>query len=705
MANKSTITVRILGNAKDAIDEVNQLSTRLVGLGKVGVGVAAGLGAIAVGAVVGLAKVGQQFNDLENTIIKGTGATGDALEGLVDEAKDVLATVPDSSQVVAGALADVNTFFAQTGDQLENTTRSFLDFARVTDVELNAAISGADAILTQFGESADDLDETLGDLTRISQATGAPMAALLGQLETFGPIFANAGFSIEQTAAIFGQLEQAGVDVTRIGPALNKFFRDVADAGGDPQTALQETVAAIRDADTATEALNLASGAFGAEGAQRLTNAIRTGNFDLEDFNGLLGEGAGLVGAQATELETLGDKFNRFKNKALVGIEPLASAVFDGFESALDSLEPYIDDFQVWFEANLPTYIGAAQAALDRIVPVIRSVVTAVAGFVSAFRTGQTQDEGTFFETLALKARDLFDFLDENLPPVIEVIVTAFQAVSDWVEENWPQIEATITQVLTAVQTAIETFITIVAALWEEFGDDILALVVRSWEAIGPVIQGAVDIVTGILDAFSALFSGDWGALWEAVQQIVSGAWTIISTLVSTALDALIIIIGGLLEALGTILSEAWDGIVDGVSGLGGRIASAAVGIFDGVKDAFRDAINFIIDKWNDLSFSVPSVDLGPLGSYGGQTISTPNIPRLATGGALFDPRLVIAGDNPNAYRDPEIVAPQSYIREALTDVLDGRPGSAITIEQITVVDRPLTAELADIEALYGSAA
>ncbi|MGB0890575.1 MAG: phage tail tape measure protein, partial [Solirubrobacterales bacterium] len=276
MANSSTLTVRILGNASDAIKEVGRLNSVIGTLGKGALLAGGALGAAGLAAGTALFAIGNEFNNIENTIIKGTGATGAALDSLIDQSRDVLQTVPDSGQVVAGALADVNTFFGQTGDTLEESTRLFLDFARVTDADLTTAIGGLDAAFTQFGESPDNLNEALGDFTRISQATGAPVDQLIGQLETFGPTFANAGFSIEETTAIFGQLEQAGVNVTRIGPALNKFFRDTAANGEDPRVALEGMVTAIADAETSADALNLATEAFGSEGAQRLSNAIRS---------------------------------------------------------------------------------------------------------------------------------------------------------------------------------------------------------------------------------------------------------------------------------------------------------------------------------------------------------------------------------------------------------------------------------------------
>ncbi|HNX51233.1 MAG TPA: hypothetical protein PKL08_13780, partial [Thermoanaerobaculaceae bacterium] len=56
----------------------------------------AAVGAAVVGVGTGLYQIGATFDDVTDTIRTGTGATGDALTGLVDVAKDVGSEVPVS---------------------------------------------------------------------------------------------------------------------------------------------------------------------------------------------------------------------------------------------------------------------------------------------------------------------------------------------------------------------------------------------------------------------------------------------------------------------------------------------------------------------------------------------------------------------------------------------------------------------------------
>ena len=396
-AKTSKISVALSANAKDFKKELGKAekdvgkfskgaSKAFDGLKMAGIGIAAGLGAAFV-------KAGLDFEAMENILIKGTGASGEALEDLKKQATDVLRTVPETAEVVAGAIADVNTFFGATGDQLEATTGLFLDFARITDMDVGDAVARLDAQMTQFNIPLEGTDELLGDLVRIAQATGAPMDNLLSQMEKFGPIFATAAFSGEETIAMFGMLEQAGVDVTKLGPSLEKFFADVAEGGGDPRQAFEDIVGQIQSATSETDALALASEAFGTAGA-RMTSAIRSGNFELETFGGLMGEGTGLVDAQADATETLSDKFAILKNDLMARLGPAAVATMEAMVVAIDAVI-------VAVEATVAAIQVAAAWIADDFFPMIRPVIDLVVRW--------------------------FDYMGDQIENVVNLVVALFQ--------------------------------------------------------------------------------------------------------------------------------------------------------------------------------------------------------------------------------------------------------------------------------------
>ncbi len=456
-ANTSVINVAILGDSKKFRGAIDKADSRLKKFSKAAV---LGFAGVAAAGAKMAFDIGRSVESMENIIIAGTGASGAALDGLIDSAREVATEVPQSFDEVSRALADVNTFFGFTGERLEETTELFLDFARVAGVDVANAISVADSALTVFGEN--DADEALGDLLRVAQATGRPMDELLSTLETFGPVFRNMGFSLEETTALMGSLEQAGIDVTRISPGLNRFSREIAAAGGDPRKALEQTVIAIENAATMTDALNLATEAFGAEGAQRLLTAIETGVFDLNNFNGLLGDGTGVVEEQGDAVLTLGDRFNILKNRLGVKLMPTLERLIefledlfdafseDGLGGVLTMIRERFDNFFDTVHENRGI-VGAMLAIVVALgvafLAVTAPIALAVVGFAALFAAAvYTYNE---FETVRNIVESVIDVVGK-LPEI-------FTTVKDTLGSIIPGIFSPFGPAFGAAMTAIRT--------------------------------------------------------------------------------------------------------------------------------------------------------------------------------------------------------------------------------------------------------
>lgn len=163
-------------------------------------------------------------------------------------------------------------------------------------------------------------------------------------------------------------------------------------------------------------------------------------------------------------------------------------------------------------------------------------------------------------------------------------------------------------------------------------------------------------IVDGAFRAVAA--AGKW--LWE---NVLRPAFQGIGTAIVWVKDRVVASVNGwivIFRTAGRVAGEVRAAIVDRftrlvnfVAAMPGRIRSAASGLWDGIKDAFRAAVNWIIDRWNNLELRLPSVDVPGFGRVGGGAIQTPNIPRLAAGGRARPGRTYLVGE-----RGPELFSP-----------------------------------------------
>ena len=109
------------------------------------------------------------------------------------------------------------------------------------------------------------------------------------------------------------------------------------------------------------------------------------------------------------------------------------------------------------------------------------------------------------------------------------------------------------------------------------------------------VIQGALNIIQGIIKAAIALVTGDWKGFGDALKQIAEGAFQLIGGIIdgameeakavfSMAVDAII----GIANSLGANISE---GLGDGIKNAAGAVLDAIMSVVD---DAFQWAMEYL---------------------------------------------------------------------------------------------------------------
>lgn len=152
----------------------------------------------------------------------------------------------------------------------------------------------------------------------------------------------------------------------------------------------------------------------------------------------------------------------------------------------------------------------------------------------------------------------------------------------------------------------------------------------------------------------------------------VNKAWSVIKTVFSWS-------------PLGLVMRN-FGAVVEFIKGLPGRIASAASGMFNGIKDAFRSAINWIIQKWNDLAISLGPVKIPFAPDIPQIRVDTPNIPMLAMGGVVSGMGSWISGE-----AGPELntmlSSGQVRVQPLSGGELAGAMGGTIVIESNTYLD------------------
>lgn len=294
-------------------------------------------------------EAAKELDDGYDAIITKTGASGKALQEMQDIADNVFSSMPVDMADVGNAVGEVNTRFHSMGEELENTSKIFLQFAEINGTNVSSSVDKTDRIMKSFGVDASEVKNVLGLFTKVGQDTGMTMETLMGTLDTNGENFRNLGFSLESSAQMLAEFEANGVDTNGVLAALQKGVVNATKEGKDANSMLSEAAAAIVNAKTETEALQIATETFGSKGAMVMVDGLRSGRVSLQETGTSLKSYGDIV--ERTFEETL-DPWDDAKvamNNLKAAGSTLAGEAMQELKPAINAVTETIKGVTKWF--------------------------------------------------------------------------------------------------------------------------------------------------------------------------------------------------------------------------------------------------------------------------------------------------------------------------------------------------------------------
>lgn len=345
-----------------------------------------GAGLVAAG---GLLKVGKTFDEMTDTIVVGTGASGKALERLRKSALNVGKTTPASFQDIGTAIADVNTRLGLTGKPLERMSSKFLELSRITGTDLQGNIKTVSRVFGDWGIQSKDQSRALDVLFAASQKTGIGVDKLSQSVVQFGAPLRQMGFSFEESVALFGKWEKEGVNLEAVMSGMRMGLGKLSKAGEDPVKAFNRISAEIKNAGSAGKANKLAIETFGQRAGPDMAAAIREGRFEIGDLVKQLKNSGGALDAAGKGTQDFAEVWRIFMNNVMVKVEPIATRMFaalttgmiwlnttgapalERFAAALgEKLQPYMKQFGDFVRGTvLPVLISLGSFLTGTVVP------------------------------------------------------------------------------------------------------------------------------------------------------------------------------------------------------------------------------------------------------------------------------------------------------------------------------------------------
>lgn len=474
-------------------------------------------------------------------------------------------------------------------------------------------------------------------------------------------------------------LENAGDYVEKsIIPTAEKAVKWI----GENKTAILTVASAAVTAVGAFKGLQVATAAVGA--VKNLSTIFKAASGGGKILNAVLSMGgvklaiiAGIIAAVAAGFVLLWNKSEKFRETVMVlwgQLQALGGALSDMAGAIWAKAAPLL-------EMLGNALLNGLERAVDLLAPVagnILGIFTGIADFITGVFTGDCDK--------ALQG--LQNIFGNALAGLGNLAMAGFTAILEIGTSIWPAIDNAVQAGIAAISSRFPVLGAVLGSLW--------ATVQKVWSNIQVILQNAIQFVQNV-------FAGNWSGAWQNIVNIFS---TIFSTVASIAMAPMNMLANGVQAAinsvaaflsekfpfLGTLFSgwaasisaaienikaifsgiidfvqnvfsgnwsAAWQNIVDIFGNLFGMIVNLAKAPINGVISA----INFVLEKINGISVTIPDWVPG----VGGTTLgfNIPTIPQLATGGIVTAPTILEAGEGGEA----EAILPLSKLAAMLQSV------------------------------------
>lgn len=392
------------GKASDATEELSKAtekaSEEAEDSGKKGIeaieGIAGALAAAGITAkVTEIAEAAYElvnaFSEAESTVVKATGASGEALDGLTTSMMNAYAASKSGSlEDTAGAIGEINTRMALTGDELTDVTGKFLDYANITGTNVVGSVQNVTKIMNKWGVEGSEVESVLDKLAYAGQISGISVDTLSSNLITGAASFQEMGLSLDNAISMLAQFELYGMSGTTAITAMRTAVKNFSDDGLNAETALQSVISEIANMESAADATALAVETFGSRAGVDMANAIRSGAITVDTLTGSLEVAQGTLTSTAATAQTLDQKWTQASNNIstafTTAIQPTVDKISSGLAGVANGIGDFLNEHPAVTKAitAIGVGLGVAAVAIAGVAAASLTAIPAVAALGTA---------------------------------------------------------------------------------------------------------------------------------------------------------------------------------------------------------------------------------------------------------------------------------------------------------------------------------
>ena len=571
----------------DKISKTGETLTKTVTAPLVGVGVLAA----------------KSFAEVDKTMILANKTMGNTEE----QAKKLQKAMEDAAAQSTFGMSDAAQAalnFARAGlnaEEAANALAPAMNLAAGEAGDLNTVSAGLVATINGFHGSFEDASHYADVFASACNNSALDINGISEAMSVAAPVFAAAGYSVEDAALYLGVMANNGIDASKAANSLKTGLARLVKPAKQGYEALSNLGLITEDGESAfvnldgsmkdsKEVLKLLHEAFAdlSESEQIAAASAIFGKNQMAPWLALINTGTEDVNALS----------NSIHNSAGITQE-MADTMMSGFGGSLERVKSSLDVLMTSF----------GQAMSGYILPFIEKIQ----GLIDKFNGLDEGQKKTIIKILGLVAAiGPLLLVIGKLTSGIGTILTKLPMIINFIKTIWGLIAANpIALVIGAIVGLVALIATKgdeIQAYLQQFDDWLQNIFAKDWtEVFGPVLGG---VINGFFD-------------------IIKSMW-----------DNTKLVLDGIIDFIRGIFTGDWERVWTGVKEIFGGIANSLLNVFKAPLNGIISLINKAIDKFNGMIAKInkiPGINVGTIGK----------IPMLANGGVLAQGSAIVGEAGP----------------------------------------------------------
>ena len=552
--------------------------------------------------VAGAASGVKAYAEVDKTMTltnKTMGNSASQAKLLSDAMKD--AAMNSTFGMEDAATASLN--FARAGLSAEEAASALapaMNLAAGEGGNLDTVSAGLVATINAFGDSFDKTTNYADVFAAACNNSALDVDTLANSMSVAAPVFATAGYSVNDAALYLGVMANAGVDADKAANSLKTGMARLAKPTKEAATMMDKLGISMFDEngkakDSVTVQKELHDAFAGLSEQEQMAAAAAI--FGKNQMSPWLA----LIRTAPEDVNSLSDSINN----AAGTTKSMADAMMSGFGGSIEKLKSTLD--------VLKTTIG--EVLSGSLQPIITKITELAEKFIHA--DAKTQK---LILTLAGIAAAIGPVLliggklmvgIGNVLAAAPKIVGAVKAVANGAKALWGVLSA---NPIILIIAGIAALVAAVVYLWKN-NEGFRNFVINMWNAIKEKVSSAIEFIKTKVSEMKEKFSemkDRLAEIWENITTKVTNAWEtiknvikvgimFIQNLISFAKEVLLIPWNFIWENFGTVLVEKWEAFKTTINN--------ALNFIKGIIETVLNAIKMVWDTvWGAVKLALETI-------------------------------------------------------------------------------------------------